>query len=499
MLRRDANRGGLADYIMNLGRMLEETCARHAGRVALIYEENRIPYAALNSAVNAFAGRLRKAGLEKGDSIAMMLSNSPEFVIAYFAIQKIGAVAVTLNTLSTPYELVHLLKNSDAKCLITSEALAEKFEKLRAELPLCKTLLLSDGPGAEPFIGDAVANGPVRFDIPDMGADDPAVMIYTSGLTGRPLGAVLTQHNLRTQSDLLMTVCQATENDRGLAVIPFFHSFGAVVNMLCAIRVGASVVLTERTSPETILDLIEKEKITYVAAVPRLFIGMIMQEGTDKFDLSSLRFCITGGAAMPPEMFPRFEKKFAVKIMEGYGLTEASPVCTFSRLNMAQKYGSVGIAVPGVELKVIAGDGREHPRGEEGELIVRGENVMKGYHGDKEATALVIKDEWLHTGDLARMDEEGYVFLTGRKKRMIITSGFNVYPREVEIVLGLHPAIQVSKVVGVADLMRGEVVKALVVRKPDMTVEKKELIRHCRTYLSPYKVPRDVEFVEAVD
>lgn len=484
---------------MNLGRMLEETCARHAGRVALIYEENRISYAALNSAVNAFAGRLRKAGLEKGDSIAMMLPNSPEFVIAYFAIQKIGAVAVTLNTLSTPYELGHLLKNSDAKCLITSEALAEKFEKLRAELPLCKTLLLSDGPGAEPFIGDAVANGPVRFDIPDMGADDPAVMIYTSGLTGRPLGAVLTQRNLRTQSDLLMTVCQATENDRGLAVIPFFHSFGAVVNMLCAIRVGASVVLTERTSPETILDLIEKEKITYVAAVPRLFIGMIMQEGTDKFDLSSLRFCITGGAAMPPEMFPRFEKKFAVKIMEGYGLTEASPVCTFSRLNMAQKYGSVGIAVPGVELTVIAGDGREHPRGEEGELIVRGENVMKGYHGDKEATALVIKDEWLHTGDLARMDEDGYVFLTGRKKRMIITSGFNVYPREVEIVLSLHPAIQVSKVVGVADLMRGEVVKALVVRKPDMTVEKKELIRHCRTYLSPYKVPRDVEFVEAVD
>lgn len=484
---------------MNLGRMLEETCVRHAGCVALIHEEKHISYSSLNGAVNTLGGRLRKAGLDKGDRIALMLPNCPEFVIAYFAIQKIGAVAVTVNTVSTPYELQHLLENSDAKCLITSEAMADKFEAIRAKLPLCKTLLLSDGPGVEASLGDAAAVSPFRFDTADTEADDPAVMIYTSGLTGRPLGAVLTHRNLRTQADLLMTVCQATENDRGLAVIPCFHSFGAVVNMLCAIRVGASMVLTERSSPESILGLIEKEKVTYVAAVPRLFIGMIMQEGTEKFDVSSLKFCITGGAAMPVEMFSLFEKKFAVKIMEGYGLTEASPVCTFSRIDTVQKCGSVGVTVPGVEVKVIDKDGKEVPRGATGELVVRGENVMKGYYRDEGATALVIKDGWLYTGDLARLDEDGYVFLTGRKKRMIITSGFNVYPREVELVLDLHPAVQASSVSGVADLMRGEVVKALILRKAGAAVEKRELVRHCRTYLSPYKVPSEVEFVESLN
>jgi long-chain acyl-CoA synthetase len=498
MLRKNANGGGLAKY-MNLGRMLEETCMRHADRAALIHEGKRISYGALDDAVNALAGRLKKAGLNKGDSVAVMLPNCPEFVIAYFAVQKIGAVAITINTTSTSYELRHLLGNSDAKCLITAGALTEKFNEIRTGLPLCKTLFLSDGSGTEAFLGDPAAQSRVRFVAADTDVDDPAVMIYTSGLTGRPLGAVLTHRNLRTQSDLLMTVCQATENDRGLAVIPFFHSFGAVANMLSAIRLGASMVLTERSTPESILGLIEKEKVTYVAAVPRLFIGMIMQEGTEKFDLSSLKFCITGGAAMPVEMFSLFEKKFKVKVMEGYGLTEASPVCTFSRIGMAQKYGSVGIAVPGVEVRVVESGSKEAPRGSEGELIVRGKNVMKGYYRDEEATALVLRDGWLYTGDLARMDEDGYIFLTGRKKRMIITSGFNVYPREVEIVLDLHPAVQASRVVGVADLMRGEAVKAVIVRKSGMPLEKRELVRHCRSYLSPYKVPRDVEFVETLD
>jgi long-chain acyl-CoA synthetase len=483
---------------MNLGRMLEETCMRHAGRVALIHEEKRISYGALNGAVNMLSSRLRKAGLVKGDRIAVMLPNCPEFVIAYFAAQKIGAVAVTLNSLSTSYELRHLLENSGAKCLITAEALAEKFTQIRADLPRCTTFLLADTRDAGAFIGDASPES-ADGEIADTQSDDPAVMIYTAGLTGQPLGAVLTHRNLRTQADLLMTVCQADEHDRGLAIIPFFHSFGAVLNMLCALRVGASVVLTDRSTPEAILGIVEQEKITYLTAVPRLFIGMIMQEGLKKFDLGSLRLCITGGAAMPPEMFPRFEKKFAIKIMEGYGLTEASPVCTFSRLDMTHKYGSVGVAVPGVEVKVVDDDGREAPRDTVGELIVRGENVMKGYYGDEDTTASVIRNGWLYTGDLARIDEDGYVFITGLKKRMIITSAYNVYPREVEIVLELHPAVQASSVVGIPNLMRGEVVKALIVKKPGAALEKKEIIRHCRIYLSPYKVPRDVEFVESLN
>jgi len=329
-----------------------------------------------------------------------------------------------------------------------------------------------------------------------MKGSDPAVIIYTSGLTGQPVGAVLTHDNLLNQSFLLQVVCGTTDQDRGLAVIPFFHSFGAVVNMLCVVRVGASVVIMDGFSVEGIFKAIEQEKITFIAAVPRLFIGMVMQPEDKNFDLSSLKLCISGGAAMPLEFFPRFEARFGIKIMEGYGLTEASPVCAFTRPAGVHKPGSIGPVVPNVEARVVDDAGRDLPTGGIGELVIRGSNVMQGYYHDEAATAAVIRNGWLYTGDLARIDEEGFIFLTGLKKRMIITSGFNVYPREVELVLNLHPAVQASLALGKPNLLRGEVVKALIVKNPDIEVDNKELVRHCRKYLSSYKVPRDIEFVE---
>jgi long-chain acyl-CoA synthetase len=247
-----------------------------------------------------------------------------------------------------------------------------------------------------------------------------------------------------------------------------------------------------------IFAVIEKEKVTYIAAVPRLFLGMVFHEGGDKYRTGSLKFCITGGAAMPPDFIPLFEQKFGIKILEGYGLTEASPVASFSRLDMPQKAGSIGVPIPNVEAKIVDETGRELPRGEIGELILRGENVMQGYYKDEAMTAQVIREGWLHTSDLGRMDEEGYLFLTGRKKRMIITSGFNVYPREVEIVLELHPAVGAARVVGKENLLRGEVVKALVVPAPGQKIDERELVRHCRTYLSTYKVPREIEIVAEI-
>jgi long-chain acyl-CoA synthetase len=225
---------------------------------------------------------------------------------------------------------------------------------------------------------------------------------------------------------------------------------------------------------------------------------MVMQPEEKGCDLSSLKLCISGGAAMPVEFFPRFEARFGFKVMEGYGLTEASPVCAFTRPAGMHKPGSVGPVVPDVEARVVNDDGRELPMGQIGELIILGSKVMQGYYRDEAATAAVIRDGWLYTGDLARIDEDGYIFLTGLKKRMIITSGFNVYPREVELVLNLHPAVQESLAMGKPNLLRGEVVKALIVKKPDMDVDGKELVRHCRQYLTSYKVPRDIEFVESL-
>ncbi len=487
------------DRAMSLGKMLAESAGRYAKRVALVHGERRITYGELNRAACALGNHLRSLGFGKGDKVAVMLPNCPEFVIAYFAVQKIGGVAVTLNVQSTPYELRHLLGNSDAQCLITQEALAERFEEIKNELPLCRHMIATNGPDEESPFREIIAKGPFTIDIPDFVADDPAVMIYTAGLTGKPLGAVLTHYNLLTQSVLLRTICQRDEKDIGLAVIPLFHSFGAVANMLCPIRIGAGVVLMDHFSLDGIFSAIEKEQVTYIAAVPRLFLGMFFHEGAEKYRLDSLQVCITGGAAMPPEFIPLFEQKFGVKIMEGYGLTEASPGSSFSRLDMPQKPGSIGVPIPGVEAKIVDETGREVPRGTVGELILKGDNIMKGYYKDEEMTAQVIRDGWLHTSDLGRMDPEGYIFLTGRKKRMIITSGFNVYPREIEIVLGLHPAVQEARIIGKEDLLRGEIVKALVVKKPGAEIDERELLKHCRIYLSAYKVPRKLEFIEKIE
>jgi len=483
---------------MSLGKMLTESAGKYAGRVAVIHGDQRITYRELERAACALGNHLRSLGLGKGDKVGVMLPNCAEFVIAYFGIQKIGGVAVTLNVQSTSYELLHLLGNSDTQCLITQGVLVKRFEEIQNDLPLCRHVITTNGQEEDSPFRDIIAKGPFTEKIPELAGDDPSVMIYTAGLTGKPLGAVLTHHNLLTQSLLLRTICHRDEKDIGLAVIPFFHSFGAVANMLAILRIGAGVVLMERFTLDGIFTIIEKEKISYIAAVPRLFLGMLFHQGSEKYRTDSLKVCITGGAAMPPEFIPVFEKRFGVKIMEGYGLTEASPVSSFSRLDMPQKPGSIGIPIPGVEAKIVDEGGREVPRDTVGELILKGDNVMKGYYKEEEMTAQVIKEGWLYTSDLGRMDGDGYIFLTGRKKRMIITSGFNVYPREIEIVLCLHPAVQSALIVGKEDLLRGEIVKAIIVKKPGMEIEERELLKHCRTYLSSYKVPREIEFTETI-
>lgn len=478
--------------MISLGQMFEETCRRYPDNTALIYEDQIITYGALDRAVGALAHHLQTLGLGKGDKVSLMLPNCPEFVIAYFACHKIGAVAVTLNVLSTPYELNHLLTDSDTRVLITQPVLTRRFEEIRNNLPLCRHLLTTDD------IQRITAAGPFTIDIPDMASDDPAVMIYTSGLTGKPLGAMLTHHNLLTQSTLIKLICDGDEHFRGLAVIPHFHSFGAVANMLGPIWVGASVVLMERFTLDSIFKTIEKEKVTYIAAVPRLFMGMVFHDKADQYDVSSLKFCITGGSAMPPEFIPLFKEKFGVLLVEGYGLTEASPVCSVGRLDMPVKPGSIGTPIPDVRASVVDEAGRKRPAGEIGELLIQGKNVMKGYYKNPEMTAKVIRNGWLHTGDLARIDEDGYIFLTGRLKRMVITSGFNVYPVEVETVLNMHPSVQASRIEGKPDLIRGEIVKALIVPKPGMLPDEKSIMKHCRTYLSSYKIPREIEFVEKI-
>jgi len=484
---------------MNMERMLQETAECYPENPAIIYDGKRISYKNLNQFVDALAHHLKGLGIQKGDKVAIMLSNCPEFIISYFAALRLGAIAVTLNVMSTSYELQHLIENSDAKVFITTENLAKRFQVIKETLPLCQHLITTNGlsPGS-PF-DEIIRSGSVTVDFPKLKGDDPAVMIYTSGLTGKPLGAVLTHNNLKTQAVLLRTICNGTQDDRCLAVIPLFHSFGAAVNMLCPICLGASVVMMDRFTMDSIFATIQNEKVTYICAVPRLFMGMVFHDKLKDYNLSSLRLGITGGSAMPPELFSEFEKHFGIKVLEGYGLTETSPCCIFTMPNLVQKPGSIGTVLPGVEAKVIDDAGCEVAAGVAGELVVKGNVVMQGYYKDEAATAEVIRNGWLHTGDLAYMDADGYVFLVGLKKRMIITSGFNVYPKEVELILDMHPAVVTSKVVGEKDLLRGEIVKALIVKKPGDETDEKEITQHCRIYLSSYKVPRSVVFVATID
>jgi len=481
---------------MDLGSMLETSRERFGSNIAMIYEGKEYTYVELDQAVNAMANHFLAAGLATGDKVALMLPNCPEFVIAYFAAVKIGAVAVTLNIMSTSHELLHLLDDCDAKCFITEEIIAGKFEAIRERLPLNPELITTKGPEKACLFWSIVENGNTSLTRSELEPDAPAVIIYTAGLTGKPLGAVLTHKNLLSQSTLVRDLYHSTEKDRSLAVIPLFHSFGAAVNMLAALRIGAGIVLMDRFSVEAILKSIAQDKVTYIAAVPRLFLGLALSPDIGNYDIQSLDFCITGGAAMPPEYISLFEQKFPVILREGYGLTEASPVCACHRRGEAHKPGSIGVPIPGANIKIVDEGGSEVPRNTVGELIVKGDNVMKGYYKDEAATAQVIRNGWLHTGDLARMDEDGFIFLTGRKKRMIITSGFNVYPREVEMVLEMHPAVRKAKVIGKQDLMRGEVVKALVIKNPDDTSDEKTIMKHCRAYLASYKLPRELEFVE---
>jgi len=484
---------------MNMMMMLQETVDRYPENTAIIYDGKKIYYKDLNRFVDALAYHLNALGIKKGDKVAIMLSNCPEFIISYFAALRLGAVAVTLNVMTTSYELQHLIENSDAKVLITGDNLAKRFQDIKETIPFCQHLITTTGlnPGS-PF-DEIIRSGSVIVDLPELQGDDPAVMIYTAGLTGKPVGAVLTYNNLATQAELLRTICNGTKDDRSLAVIPLFHSFGASVNMLSPICLGASVVLMDRATLDGIFSAIQNEKVTYICAVPRLFMGMVFHDKLKDYDLSSLRFGITGGSAMAPELFTEFEKHLGIKILEGYGLTETSPCCIFTMPNLAQKPGSIGTVLPGVEAKVIDDAGKDVAAGGVGELLVRGNVVMQGYYKDEAATAEVIRNGWLYTGDLAYMDADGYVFLVGVKKRMIITSGFNVYPKEVELILDMHPAVVASKIVGEKDPLRGEIVKALIVKKPGDETDENEITRHCRVYLSSYKVPRMVEFVKTLD
>ncbi|MGO9213060.1 MAG: AMP-binding protein [Syntrophales bacterium] len=349
---------------INLIQLLEEAVQKHAERTAFISDKQYITYSQLNRAVNNVAGLLKQSGIGKGDNIALMLPNIPEFVYSYFGTLKTGAAVVPLNTSSTPFELIYLLNNSDSKVLITQASQMKKYQDARDKLLSCHQIISIDSlnqNGALLTAADWDDSSSAEIN-----PEDPAEIIYTAGLTGKSIGAVLTHHNLCSELNMIQPIFRRTQDDIGLSLIPLFHSFGSTVNMLNVVQAGCSTVMMDRLTMDGLLSAIEREKITYIAAVPRLYIGMIFYEKTSKYDLSSLNLCVTGGSAMPSDFLPVFEQKFGARILEGYGLTEASPACSFNRIECVAKPGSIGTPLTGIDIKIVDDTGRELPRNEIG-------------------------------------------------------------------------------------------------------------------------------------
>lgn len=474
---------------------LKRSASHFPDRNAYIYGDKGVTYKELNQLVNRFAAGLSARGIEKGDGVALLLGNSPEFVIVYYGILRLGAFAVPINPLFTQGEINYVLDNSQAKAIIAHVSAEQKLLEIKEQLENLKFVIYTDAEDQEGTWEHLMEAGDHTYKSPFVDQEDLAVILYTSGTTGKPKGAMLSHRNLASNADSVSKWLEMHEEDRVMAVLPMFHVFSMTVCLNAPIACGATVLIVPRFSSLDVVSIIREKKATVFVGVPTMYNFIFQLSEATMEDFLSIRLCISGGASIPIELLQKFESKYNVFILEGYGLSETAPVVAFNPLRGTRKPGSVGLNIPDTKSKVIDENGKEVPRGEVGELVVQGPNVMKGYLDMPEATSAVLIDEWFYTGDLARMDEEGYIYIVDRKKDMIIVGGYNVYPREVEEVLYEHPAIVEAAVIGVPDEEYGESIKAYVVVK-DKQLTMDDMIRFCQDKLVKYKLPRYVEFLK---
>jgi long-chain acyl-CoA synthetase len=435
---------------------------------------------------------LRKAGIQRDDHVTLMLPNMPEFVIAYMAVIGIGGVVTLVNPAYTSRELKHILSDSDSKALVIEHDNADTYEAIAPECPQSVVITVGKEGNFSRWV-----SGSGSGIMEERDRDDVAVMIYSSGLSGFPMGAMLTQGNLDHNSNLIRICMNGDDTDTTLTVIPCFHSFSQSVNMLSMLRLGGTVYLMKKLDFKELRHAIADCGITIISAVPTLFFGLVHHPDLGDLDYTRMKTLIAGGSALPLEVYEAFQEKFHADIRQGYGLTEASPVCSVNQKHLPIKPTSIGTPVPGVEARVEDDEGHILKPGEIGELLFKGPNIMKGYYKQEEETGKVITNGWLHSGDLGYIDEDGFIFITGYKKEMVITSGFNVYSREVENVLNSIPGIRDSAIIGEPDLMRGAVIKAFIVRENENLTED-EVKKYARKNLANYKAPRKVEFVSEI-
>jgi long-chain acyl-CoA synthetase len=499
----------LADFIAHHARLTP-------ANEAVVWGDVRMSYGELEAASNRVANALVSMGIEPGDKVALNCPNLPYFPVVYYGIVKTGAAVVPLCVLFKPRELAYHLADSDAKAVIVFEGTPELPMGLRTkeafdQVDACKDLIVITKAmtDASPFdghrtLGEIMFPQPDTFDIYPSDPNDTAAILYTSGTTGQPKGAELTHLNLLTNVTttylIHLPVLDFTDGEQKTALItlPLFHTTGQTVQMNTNLYAGNRVVLLPRFEPLSTLEAMERERVNFWVGVPTMYWALLKYAEETGFDISrikdSMKVCSSGGAPMPVEVMKAFEERFGVRVLEGYGLSETSPLACFNHFSRPAKPGTVGQAILGVDVRCFDDDDNEVPPGTRGEIVIRGPNVMKGYYKRPEDTAAAFRNGWFHTGDIGVIDDEGYVAIVDRKKDMILRGGYNIYPRELEEVIMTHPKVSLCAVIGVPDAKMGEEVKAFVVLKAGDEMSDDEFTAWCKEQFAANKYPRFVEF-----
>lgn len=478
---------------MNIVNNLEQTAKFFPNKSAFIFEDQAITYEDLHLKVNQLAAGMQNLGIEKGDRVAIFMPNIPEFVMIYFAAQKLGAIAVALNVLLVKNEVRYILGDSGARIVFAGQEQAPEVPI--DELETLEHLILVEGDENDDRHISRVFDPEVdSFKALNMDRDDPAVILYTSGTTGFPKGATLSHSNVISNINATIFHAEIKRDDVLHLFLPLFHCFGQNFIMNSSVKKGATCVMHKRFEPEPVIEAVAKHKVTMFFGVPTIYIYLLNMKDKD-LDLSSIRYFFTAASAMPVEVAESWRANYHMPIHDGYGLTECCPFACYNH-DFKHKPGSIGYPIIDDEMKIVDEDGNEVMSGEWGEICIKGPNVMLGYWNKPEETAKAIRDGWLHTGDVGTQDEDGYYFIVDRVKDMIISAGNNIYPTEIENTLYCHPAVLETAVFGVPDEIKGEAVKAAIILQPGKEVSSEEIIGFCRTQIAKYKVPKEIVFVD---
>jgi len=513
------------DYpVIPLTRFYQNAACEYPDNTSMIFYGNKITYREGWDHIRALSTALHKLGVNKGDRVSIYLPNSPQFVISFYAVLRLGGIVVQTNPMYVPRELEHILNDSEAETIITLDLLYDRVKAVKDKTRIKRIIVTSikdflpphlkllyplqyigkkkpeidyNEPGVYKF-SDLLQTKSEKIDVKIDPKEDIALFQYTGGTTGISKAAMLTHYNL--VANTIQAVSWLSDHEEGkevlMAVLPFFHVYGMTVGMNFAIYLASTLILVPRFNVKEVVKLLAKYKVTLFPGAPTIYIAVINYKDVKKYDLTSIKACISGSAPLPVKVKEDFEKLTGAKLVEGYGLSEASPVTHCNPIYGLNKPGSIGIPFPDTDAKIVdleTGE-KEMPVGEAGELIVKGPQIMKGYWNMPEETARVLRNGWLYTGDIARMDKDGYFYIVDRKKEMIIASGYNIYPREIEEVLYRHPKIKEAAVVGIPSGYRGETVKAYIVLKEGETATDDEIKQYCRENLARYKVPEIIEF-----